>query len=113
MKTFPKEVRDQFQSYFVEKTACWVLQLSPTQFLHWIESSDNSPVTVGRPEMTMTTYMFKAHADAMIDYLKILWSEEQPEGWDKHANIAVQVSTSDEVVERTNWLLKHKARIPQ
>lgn len=60
--------------------------------------------------MTMTTYMFKAQADAMVDYLKVLWSENQPDDWDKHANIRIQVSTADEMVERASWLLKHKAK---
>lgn len=110
MKTYPKEIRDQFRPYFVEKNACWVIELGPSQFLHWIESTDHSPVTVGRPDMAMNTYMFKAHADYMVDYLRTLWSEEWPEGWDKHASCKIQVSTAEEMIERTNWLLKHKAQ---
>jgi hypothetical protein len=113
VKTFPKEIRDQFQSYFVEKNSCWVIQLGHSQFLHFIERTDNSPCTVNRPEMTMTTYMFKAHADAMVDYLRTLWSEVKPDGWDPSASIQIQVDTSLEVIERTNWLLKHKAKAAQ
>jgi hypothetical protein len=113
MKTYPKEILDQIKVYFVEKNSCWVIQLGPAQFLHWIESTDHTPCTVNRPEMTMTTYMFKAHADAMVNYLRTLWSEVKPDGWDPTASIQIQVDTSQEVVERTNWLLKHKAEVPQ
>lgn len=113
MKTYPKEILDQIKVYFVEKNSCWVIQLSPAQFLHFIERTDNSPVTVSRPEFAMATYMFKTHADHMVDYLRTLWSVQWPDGWDPNASIQIQVDTSQEVVERTNWLLKHKAQVPQ
>lgn len=69
------DVMSQFTPELNSKNM-WVVKLAPNRYLHWIESLDNSPVTSSRPDITMAQYNFVEEAEAVINYLRHLWSKD-------------------------------------
>lgn len=98
-KTFSDETLKRFKPYFDKKSGCWVLQLRSESFLHWIETTDLTPCTVNRPDMARVRYNFKAEAEAMIEYLRKLWSETRDKDFpdfDPNAQISSCVDLDEE-----------------
>lgn len=89
-RKYSEEILRQFKPFKV-KSRHWVIQVAPSRFLHWIESTNNEMVTVNRPEMAMSYYNFKEQAEAICAYLKVLYSENRPESFDKFKRIEVSV----------------------
>lgn len=98
-----KEILDGIKPYFVEKENAWVIQLQEHRFLHWIESTDWVPVTVGRPEFSMQKYNFKGEAQALCDYLRKLWSEQRDPDFDPNAKLHWELDVDAEQKAREEW----------
>lgn len=70
------EVMSQFKAVLCNGS--WVIELSPGKYLHWIETTNDTPTTVSRADMTMIRYDFKAQADGIIEWLKKRWKINGP-----------------------------------
>jgi hypothetical protein len=71
---YPPEILAQFKPV-ERKDGRWAVQLAPGRILHWIETTDDSPMTVGDPNFTMQSWDFKEQAQGICDWLKKRWSD--------------------------------------
>jgi len=66
---YSEEILNQF-TVFQRKDRRWAIDLGGHRFLHWIEVTDDRPVTISNPNMTMQSWAFKEEAEGIIGWLK-------------------------------------------
>ena len=78
--TMKKELLEHIKPFKVKKKSGvveYVIQLPDGLFLHWIESTNNRPVRISKPEMSMQSWPFIEQAQGICDFLKELWDEDR------------------------------------
>ena len=92
--SYPDSILNEFK--VIQRTdGRWCIQLAEGRVLHWIETTNDVPVTVWPPDFTMQSWHFKEEAEGFMNWLKRRWSQDPNITADTMEKITVLVDVSN------------------